>query len=146
MCPCPPGWVLPELTCLRGHRVLPVTLHRAGGVAVSTVTVCFVCFFSFTFIVTLYFETFLDLQAHKSISEHSCVPFALRPYSGFPTARTQGSSLLWQRDPIRVHGMTCCLPGSVLSVSLAFMTWTCLNSPVFSQMPLDLGLSDVSSQ
>ena len=113
--------------------------------AVSTVTGCFV-FFSFTFIVTLYFETFLDLQAHKSISEHSCVPFALRPHSGFPTARTQGSSLLWQRDPIQDHGMTCCLPGSVLSVSLAFTAWTCLNSLIFSQMPLDLGLSDVSSQ
>lgn len=51
---CPPGWALLELTYLRGYRVLPVTLHGAGGVAVSTITVWFVCFFSFTFTVTLF--------------------------------------------------------------------------------------------
>ena len=121
-----------------------MTLHRAGGW--QSALSLGVLFFSPLHLLLLYFETFLDLQAHKSISEHSCVPFALRPHSGFPTARTQGSSLLWQRDPIQDHGMTCCLPGSVLSVSLAFTAWTCLNSPIFSQMPLDLGLSDVSSQ
>lgn len=142
----PPGWALLELTYLRGHRVLPVTLHRAGGHSQHHHCV-FVCFFSFTCIVTLYLERFLDLQAHKTVSKHSCVLFTLTPHSGFPRAGTQGSSrLLSQRDPIQDHRMTCCPLGSVLSVSLAFAAWTCLNSPVLSQMPLGLGLSDVSSQ
>ena len=117
--------------------------------AVTAITLCFACFFSFTFIVTLYFETFLNLQKHKGISKHSCAPFTQRPHSGFPTGGTHGSSLLllgW--DPVQDHTMACHQSGSVLGSVLGIRSLDMFeySKLVFCQTPLNLGLSDVSSQ
>lgn len=148
----PPGWTRLEFTFwqegLRGRHGLPVTLHRAGGMAVTAITLCFACFFSFTFIVTLYFETFLNLQKRRSISKHSCAPFTQRPHSGFPTDGTHDSSLLLLgRDPIQDHTMARRQSGSVLGSFLGICSLDVFeySKVVFCQMPLILGLSDVSS-
>ena len=116
--------------------------------AQSAPSLCVLFVFSPSHVLLLFilkgFWTCRHIRVCQSIPVYS-LPQDLTQVSREPG--TQGSGrLLSQQDPTQDHRMTCCPPGSVLSVSLAFAAWTCLNSPIFSQMPLGLVLSYISSQ